>query len=160
MDARLNQIFSKKSMYSVSPTSDMTDTEKTNSNIRLILYSSVLLYLLTRETTIMYIGLICASVLLMTEKKSTYDYPMPEPPQPNTNPVANPPLGNPLKYEGVPATQEQADKLYPFVDQKAALRNFVRVPVNDQTAFIRSMYPHMISPMCKDDPSVCSPGKF
>jgi hypothetical protein len=96
----------------------------------------------------------------MTEKSSTYDFPIPELSQPNTNPVANPPLGNPLKYDGPPATQEQADKLYPFIDQKEALRNFVKVPVNDQTAFIRSTYPHMISPMCKDDPSACSPGKF
>jgi hypothetical protein len=136
-------------MYKVTPSYDMTPTQKINSQIRLVLYSSAILYALTRETTIIYVGLIVTSLLLLSEKDGY-----------TPNPVGNPPLDKQLQYQGEPSTQAQADELYPFIDQNVALRNFHKVPTFDQGAFIKGMYPHMLGPMCKDDPSVCSPGKF
>lgn len=134
MDKRIGEIFGQKSMYSFDSSSD--------SNIRIIVYAAIILFLVTRDPTIVYVGIIATCVLLITN--SGYEPTMPS-----------------VRQDNIESVQQGVAKPdYPFSDKSQALHNFVPNPVNNQADFIKGLYPNMLGPTCKDDPSKCSPGKF
>jgi len=134
----MNELFDTKKLGSFWPTNSQTSQEKVASSIRFVVYTTLIVFLLRRDSRIIVLGLgICFILYSMYNNgmiKSTQS------PQ--------------REYERVYVGREwdpKNDGTY------FSQHNFFDMPENNLDAFLKGAYPDMFRPRCRDDTASCDP---
>jgi hypothetical protein len=120
----IEEIFAKDKILNFWPSSSQTHQENVFSTIRFILYASVLIYIITRDYRVVYLGLgiiVYINFVGVEVKESYMDQPIP-PPEPE------------LTAPGIPQTTPDVPdflKVHPKIDATGLIQRFFKMPVNE-----------------------------
>lgn len=174
-------LFNPDQMLMFWPSSNQTTKERVSSTARFVIYASVIVFLINRDTRILALGgLVLAILYYMSISNMIKDSKL-RPAQGDAR-IAGPlrgnvsmpsldnPMGNVLMTDYVdqpdrPAAawypsvrtevQQQWSQIHPFERRRDAERNFYTMPnttiPNDQTAFAQACHGKPFSPFCKED---------
>jgi hypothetical protein len=125
----IEEIFANDKLSNFWPSSSQTHQENVFSTIRFILYASVLIYIITKDYRVVYLGLgIIAYVTFVgVEVKESYV----DEPYPNMIPPINPPS---IVQNGVPQTTPKPpdfSKVHPNINTTSLNQRFFKMPVNE-----------------------------
>jgi hypothetical protein len=180
------EIFRNDKLLQFWPTSHQTSKERIEATTRFIIYASVIVYLLNRDTRVMILGgLVLGTLYVLSQSGMIAEglarpafgddrilgrVTMPTDDNPWSNPLMTDYSDNPDRPPAAfyPTVEKEIkgvwDKIHPFARQKDAMRNFYTVPgntiPNDQTAFAQACHGVPFAPMCRDTPGMCDPDKM
>ena len=181
MDFR--QVFRNDKLLSFWPSARQTADERTYSTIRFILYASVLVYIIKRDSRIFALAALVISILYVLKRSGMIQEGRAfaalndgRAMRGVTMPTFDNPMGNVLvtDYQDNPdrpaagyyptvreEVRKQWDIIHPFERQADAERNFYTVASttipNDIDAFTTAAYGDRNAPMCRDTPGACNP---
>jgi hypothetical protein len=183
MEFRLKHLFQNDQLLKFWPSARQTAEERTYSTVRFVLYASVMIYLITRDTRIFALAALVLAILYMLrvsgmiqEGRAQVVTSDGRPMRGVTMPTFDNPMGNVLitdyqdnpdrpsagYYPTVqPEIKKQWDIIHPFERQRDAERNFYTVASttipNGIDAFTTAAYGPRNAPMCRDTPGACNP---
>jgi hypothetical protein len=177
----VQEVFQKDKLLDFWPTNRQSAKERVEATTRFVIYASVSVYLTSRDSRVVLLGLLVLSVLYIlyfngmipdgerseTYKLDTAGFTMPSRDNPmgnllmgeySTNPDRDPAAWYPSVREEV---QKEWDGIHPFERVRDAERNFyttasTTIP-NDQAAFAQASYGRPFAPQCRDTPGACDP---
>jgi hypothetical protein len=177
----VQEVFQKDKLLDFWPTNRQSAKERVEATTRFVIYASVSVYLTSRDSRVVLLGLLVLSVLYIlyfngmipdgersdSYKLDTTGFTMPSRDNPmgnilmgeySSNPGRDPAAWYPSVREEV---QKEWDGIHPFERVRDAERNFyttasTTVP-NDQAAFAQASYGRPFAPQCRDTPGACDP---
>ena len=157
----LSELFNSDKVLIFWPTKNQSAKERVYATTRFILYLSCILYIIRRDVRILIMGAALIFILYMMykngmikegERKPTGAFGTVQ------NPMANARHGEELTQTTESVDSKTAwDTLHPFQEGRwFAEHNFYTVPKNSGEAFLKTTYPVMFKPTCRDsDGSAC-----
>jgi hypothetical protein len=181
MDIR--QLFRNDQLLKFWPSARQTAEDRMYSTTRFILYSSVIVYLIKRDSRIFALAALVLGILYMLYRSGMIQEGRAQgvtsdgrPMRGVTMPTFDNPMGNVLMTDYAdkpdrpaagyyPTVQNEIQKqwnvIHPFERQRDAERNFYTVASttipNDRDAFTTAAYGDRNAPMCRDTPGACDP---
>lgn len=169
MEKYLYELFDRDQLFVFWPSPEYKRRDNTMAALRFIVYSSIILYILTRDWRIMWICmLIVFGAIILSPLYDVHGY--------SPNPYNNrmPTDTGPLPAPDPATVQEYLNEASPFgvvpvaqsdvnpppvSNQRVYARQFVHIPERDTTALTNSLYPYLVdkNSQCRDDPKNCSP---
>ena len=173
-------VFNSDQLLNFWPSSSQSAKDRTSATARFVIYASVIVFLITRDSRVFALGGLVLAILyyLWTAnmiKDGKYRSAYGDGRSPNilrgsvTMPTLDNPMGNVLMTDYLdqpdrPAAawypsvrqevQQEWSQIHPFERKRDAERNFYTMPVttipNDQASFAQASFGKPFSPMCKD----------
>lgn len=183
MDVR--QLFRNDQLLKFWPSAKQTADERIYSTTRFILYTTVIIYLIKRDSRIFALAALVLGILYVLHRSGMIQEGRAQVVTSDgramrgvTMPTFDNPMGNVLitDYQDNPdrpsagyyptvstEIQKQWNVIHPFERQRDAERNFYTVASttipNDIDAFTTAAYGDRNAPMCRDTPGACNPDK-
>jgi hypothetical protein len=164
----MDELFDKRKLMDFWPQKSQDPKERALATARFVIYTSVVLFVLKRDTRILMLGAGILFVLFMMYKNNMIKDAIIKVSMPDGGPsaTANNFMGNPLMQNypmgrdvSIPSNSNQVwESIHPFMeDKKFSQSNFFKMPNNNLADFLHGAYPSMFGPSCRDDTSVCDP---
>ena len=157
----LTELFNSDKVLMFWPSKNQSAKERVYATTRFILYLSCILYIIRRDVRIIIMGTALIFILYLMYKNGMIKEGRARVPGTVgtvTNPMANASHGEEMSQTTEPVDSKSAwDVLHPFQEGRwFAEHNFFTMPKNSGEAFLKTTYPVMFKPTCRDsDGSAC-----
>jgi hypothetical protein len=135
MMSTIEEIFASDKIKNFWPSSTQTPQENTFSIIRFILYASVLVYLITGDYRITYLGLAVIAYMVFTNVQVNESYAPPHPSPSAAPPVHQEPKGSEqIIAPGIPQDTPNVPNwslVHPNIDTTSLQQRFFKMPENN-----------------------------
>jgi len=144
MMSTIEEIFASDKIKNFWPSSTQTPQENTFSIIRFILYASVLVYILTGDYRITYLGLAIIAYMVFTNVQVYEKYAPPPPRPPPQSPsapsgaVAEAEVSQQILAPGIPQDTPHVPNwslVHPHIDTTSLQQRFFKMPENNLETF-------------------------
>jgi hypothetical protein len=157
----LSELFNSDKVLQFWPTPKQSAKERVYATTRFILYLSCILYIIRRDVRILIMGTVLIFILYTMYKNG-----MIKGPKYNTKEgvasMKNNIMNNATYGEETDQTMKSVnsksawDAIHPFQEGRwFAEHNFYTVPKNSGEDFLKTTYPIMFEPTCRDDGAAC-----